>query len=137
PGRPPPPPAPPRLPPPDPRRKNPQNVTVRKRPVCLPYPSDSGRYRGRVSDAPVTLDPAALPAPPDPPAPPARPAGKRLAWLDALRGFAALCVVFDHLAAYAMPHLRGDIYRFLDPGTYGVFVFFLVSGYIVPASLER
>jgi uncharacterized membrane protein len=24
-------------------------------------------------------------------------AGKRLAWLDALRGIAALCVVFDHL----------------------------------------
>jgi len=29
---------------------------------------------------------------------PARPAsGKRLAWLDALRGITALCVVFDHL----------------------------------------
>ena len=102
--------------------------------MCFPNRTGSGRYRGRVSDAPVTLDPAALPALPDPSTPPAR---QRLAWLDALRGFAALCVVFDHLGAYAMPHLRGDIYRFLDPGTYGVFVFFLVSGYIVPASLER
>ena len=81
-------------------------------------------------DAPVTLTPSSSAA--------AAPrSGQRLAWLDALRGFAALCVVFDHLAAYAMPHLRGDVYRFLDPGTYGVFVFFLVSGYIVPASLER
>ncbi|HEY6497865.1 MAG TPA: acyltransferase [Streptosporangiaceae bacterium] len=84
-----------------------------------------------MSDAPVTL------TPPSPSAAAAPRSGQRLAWLDALRGFAALCVVFDHLAAYAMPHLRGDIYRFLDPGTYGVFVFFLVSGYIVPASLER
>jgi peptidoglycan/LPS O-acetylase OafA/YrhL len=84
-----------------------------------------------VPDAPVTL------TPPSPSAAAAPRAGQRLAWLDALRGFAALCVVFDHLGAYAMPHLRGDIYRFLDPGTYGVFVFFLVSGYIVPASLER
>ncbi len=82
-------------------------------------------------DAPVTL------TPPSASAAAAPRSGQRLAWLDALRGFAALCVVFDHLAAYAMPHLRGDVYRFLDPGTYGVFVFFLVSGYIVPASLER
>jgi peptidoglycan/LPS O-acetylase OafA/YrhL len=84
-----------------------------------------------MSDAPVTL------SSPSAPAPPARPAGQRLAWLDALRGFAALCVVFDHISAYALPHLRADIYQYLDPGTYGVFVFFLVSGYIVPASLER
>ena len=30
-----------------------------------------------------------------------------------------------------------SIYHWFDPGNYGVFVFFIISGYIVPASLER
>ena len=65
-------------------------------------------------------------------APPAR-----LAWLDALRGIAALCVVFDHLTYSVLQPVRDSVYQWFDPGQYGVFVFFLVSGYIVPASLER
>jgi peptidoglycan/LPS O-acetylase OafA/YrhL len=73
-----------------------------------------------------------------PPAPrPMPPAGKRLAWLDALRGIAALCVVFDHLSYDVLQHARTVVYHWFNPGQYGVFVFFLVSGYIVPASLER
>jgi len=64
-------------------------------------------------------------------------AGKRLAWLDALRGIAALCVVFDHLTYSVFQPVRHSVYHWFDPGQYGVFVFFLVSGYIVPASLER
>jgi peptidoglycan/LPS O-acetylase OafA/YrhL len=61
----------------------------------------------------------------------------RLAWLDVLRGLAALCVVFDHLTYYVLQHVRGEVYSWLNPGDYGVFVFFIISGYIVPASLER
>jgi peptidoglycan/LPS O-acetylase OafA/YrhL len=61
----------------------------------------------------------------------------RLAWLDALRGFAALCVVFDHGSTLLLRPVREALYHTLDLGQYGVFVFFLVSGYIVPASLER
>jgi len=61
----------------------------------------------------------------------------RLAWLDALRGIAALCVVFDHLTYSVLQPVRDSVYHWFDPGQYGVFVFFLVSGYIVPASLER
>ena len=64
-------------------------------------------------------------------------AAKRLAWLDALRGIAALCVVFDHLSYSVLQPVRASVYHWFDPGQYGVFVFFLVSGYIVPASLER
>ena len=64
-------------------------------------------------------------------------AAKRLAWLDALRGIAALCVVFDHLTYSVLQPVRNTVYQWFDPGQYGVFVFFLVSGYIVPASLER
>ena len=63
--------------------------------------------------------------------------GRRLAWLDALRGVAALFVVFDHLGYYVLQHAREVVYQWFDPGQYGVFVFFMVSGYIVPASLER
>ena len=70
-----------------------------------------------------------------------QPAGKasasRLAWLDALRGFAALCVVFDHGSTLLLLPVRTYLYHWFNLGQYGVFVFFLVSGYIVPASLER
>ena len=62
---------------------------------------------------------------------------RRLAWLDALRGFAALCVVFDHGSTLLLLPVRSFLYQWLNLGQYGVFVFFLVSGYIVPASLER
>jgi peptidoglycan/LPS O-acetylase OafA/YrhL len=63
--------------------------------------------------------------------------GTRLAWLDVLRGLAALCVVFDHLSYYVLQPARWVIYQWFNPGDYGVFVFFIISGYIVPASLER
>src|ERR1700733_1516349 len=68
--------------------------------------------------------------------PPGKTAG-RLAWLDALRGFAALCVVFDHGSTLLLLPVRSFLYQWLNLGQYGVFVFFLVSGYIIPASLER
>ncbi len=79
------------------------------------------------------------PAPP--PAPVAAPessgSAARLGWLDLLRGIAALAVVFDHTSYYVLQHARSVIYQWFDAGNYGVFVFFLISGYIVPASLER
>ena len=63
--------------------------------------------------------------------------GRRLAWLDALRGLAALCVVYAHFGTRVLPQVHTAVYNVFDPGLYGVLVFFLVSGYIVPASLER
>ena len=71
------------------------------------------------------------------PAPVAEPPQSRLAWLDVLRGLAALAVVFDHISYYVLQHVRHIVYQWFDPGNYGVFVFFIISGYIVPASLER
>jgi peptidoglycan/LPS O-acetylase OafA/YrhL len=61
----------------------------------------------------------------------------RLAWLDALRGIAVLAVVFEHVSYFVLPGARGAVMRVVHPGTFGVMLFFLVSGYIIPASLER
>jgi peptidoglycan/LPS O-acetylase OafA/YrhL len=46
-------------------------------------------------------------------------------------------VVFEHLTPYVLQPVNTAVYDVFDPGLYGVLVFFLVSGYIVPASLER
>ncbi|MFG3437948.1 acyltransferase family protein [Nonomuraea sp. NPDC047897] len=62
------------------------------------------------------------------------PGSRRLAWLDALRGVGALAVVGEHLFTWAMPWLRPTQ---VNLGMAGVLVFFLVSGYIIPTSLER
>lgn len=65
------------------------------------------------------------------------PATSRLGWLDALRGGAALAVALHHASYVYLPSLRIRMAEWFDPGMSGVLVFFLVSGYIVPASLER
>ncbi|MFD4660900.1 acyltransferase family protein [Kitasatospora sp. NPDC058444] len=81
------------------------------------------------------------PEPPDSPAPAASPAAARasarLGWLDALRGIAALAVAMHHFGLLdKIPH-AGWVPQYLDLGFFGVMLFFLVSGYIIPASLER
>jgi peptidoglycan/LPS O-acetylase OafA/YrhL len=68
---------------------------------------------------------------------PASITGSRLAWLDVLRGLAALCVVFNHFGFFVPPRIQTAVYHWINPGDYGVFVFFVISGFIVPASLER
>jgi len=83
------------------------------------------------------VEAASLSGPPQRCATDAAGTGNRLAWLDVLRGLAALAVVFDHASYYVLHHVRTIIYQWFDPGNYGVFVFFIISGYIVPASLER
>ncbi|WP_316526174.1 acyltransferase family protein [Kitasatospora brasiliensis] len=64
-------------------------------------------------------------------------ASSRLGWLDALRGIAALSVAVYHLALPFVWLNANHVPRYLDPGIFGVMLFFLVSGYIIPASLER
>jgi peptidoglycan/LPS O-acetylase OafA/YrhL len=62
----------------------------------------------------------------------------RLGWLDALRGYAALVVVGFHLSPSVLgPARHLAIIRHFDAGKYGVLLFFLVSGYVIPMSLER
>ncbi|MFG1876570.1 acyltransferase family protein [Sphaerisporangium sp. NPDC049003] len=60
--------------------------------------------------------------------------GHRLAWLDAIRGVASTAVLLEHMFYRFLPGLRP---HWFNLGMYGVLVFFLVSGYIIPASLER
>ncbi|MBM2619901.1 acyltransferase [Actinoplanes sp. LDG1-06] len=63
---------------------------------------------------------------------------KRLDWLDALRGLAALTVVLFHLSPQVIgneAHLA--VMRHIDLGKTAVLLFFLVSGYVIPMSLER
>jgi peptidoglycan/LPS O-acetylase OafA/YrhL len=60
----------------------------------------------------------------------------RLAWLDALRGWAAIIVAVFHVSPLVLGttlHLR--IFGVIDLGKYGVLLFFLVSGYVIPMSL--
>ncbi|MFJ7245251.1 acyltransferase family protein [Kitasatospora sp. NPDC098652] len=65
-------------------------------------------------------------------------ASARLGWLDALRGIAALSVAIYHFALpFYWLHIDHAPRNFGDPGIFGVMLFFLVSGYIIPASLER
>ncbi|MDQ1027098.1 peptidoglycan/LPS O-acetylase OafA/YrhL [Streptomyces umbrinus] len=61
----------------------------------------------------------------------------RLGWLDALRGIASLVVVFDHSSYTFMADFRRELMPQFNTSRYGIMVFFLVSGYIIPASLER
>ncbi|MFD3547883.1 acyltransferase family protein [Streptomyces sp. NPDC058655] len=61
----------------------------------------------------------------------------RLGWLDALRGIAALLVAVHHFRLLFLVPGGHFIHRNFDLGIYAVMLFFLVSGYIVPASLER
>jgi peptidoglycan/LPS O-acetylase OafA/YrhL len=61
----------------------------------------------------------------------------RMAWLDALRAVAALLVVYAHLSHHLLRGAREISAEWLHAGTAGVMLFFLVSGYIIPASLER
>ncbi|MFI0404260.1 acyltransferase family protein [Actinomadura sp. 3N508] len=65
------------------------------------------------------------------------PVTSRLGWLDALRGGAAMAVALHHASYVYLPSVRAWTRDWFDPGMAGVLVFFLVSGYIVPASLER
>ncbi|MFC6011396.1 acyltransferase family protein [Nocardia lasii] len=61
----------------------------------------------------------------------------RYEFLDALRGIAALAVVLEHFSAPLWPAYGKYLGDHVNPGVVGVFVFFIVSGFIIPASMER
>ena len=63
---------------------------------------------------------------------------KHIDILDHLRGFAALAVVFFHFSNSTLPtikpNLLTDVFYY---GKYGVHVFFVISGFIIPYSMHR
>lgn len=58
-------------------------------------------------------------------------------FLDALRGLAAMCVVVQHSVEQLYPAWATFSLNRFRLGEFGVVLFFLCSGFIIPASLER
>lgn len=65
------------------------------------------------------------------------PSHRRLAFLDAVRGIAAFAVLIQHLASEQSRRLEADSRYWFNLGQFGVVAFFLVSGFIIPVSLEK
>jgi peptidoglycan/LPS O-acetylase OafA/YrhL len=61
----------------------------------------------------------------------------RYEFLDALRGVAAMAVVVQHAVEQVWPAWARISLSWFRMGEFGVVVFFLCSGFIIPASLER
>lgn len=61
----------------------------------------------------------------------------RLDWLDGLRAIAAPLVVVQHFGTVALVPGGDWLRQHCDLGIFGVMLFFLVSGYVVPVSLDR
>lgn len=61
----------------------------------------------------------------------------RWLFLDAIRGIAALAVVLQHVLWYQSSKFETIFATVWSPGRFGVVAFFLVSGFIVPQSLEH
>jgi peptidoglycan/LPS O-acetylase OafA/YrhL len=72
------------------------------------------------------------------------PAKSRYGFIDAIRGLAACAVMAQHslyqsglLGGPASAHLTGFIPNWLELGETGVVAFFIVSGFVIPLSLEK
>ena len=63
--------------------------------------------------------------------------GGRMEFLDALRGVASLLVVLQHCGEILSSRYADWTTIWIMPGELGVILFFLCSGFIIPASIER
>lgn len=70
-------------------------------------------------------------------APPKGNLAERLHFLDILRGLAALAVFVTHAGGKLSPAFHDFTFTRFEPGNFGVMLFFLCSGFIIPLSLER
>jgi peptidoglycan/LPS O-acetylase OafA/YrhL len=62
---------------------------------------------------------------------------QRYVFLDAMRGVAAVSVVVSHVGQRLSPSLDHFISTRLQLGQFGVTLFFLCSGFVIPLTLER
>ncbi len=63
--------------------------------------------------------------------------GERLGFLDFARAVAALSVALMHVFSEWSPGVRRFVLDVFNPGVFGVITFFLVSGFVIPFSLDR
>ncbi|HEU5101341.1 MAG TPA: acyltransferase [Roseiflexaceae bacterium] len=63
--------------------------------------------------------------------------GSRLDFVDGLRGIAALAVFFSHALPLVSPAFRAYVEPYFYFGNWGVALFLMCSGFILPVSLER
>ncbi len=63
--------------------------------------------------------------------------GNRMEFLDALRGIAASVVVIQHTLEAVSPRFHAWSGTVFNLGQFGVVIFFLISGFIIPVTLER
>jgi peptidoglycan/LPS O-acetylase OafA/YrhL len=63
--------------------------------------------------------------------------GRKIEFLEAVRGVASFIVVLQHLIAAQYPAFEEFSREWVDAGRVGVVAFFLVSGYVIPLSLQR
>jgi peptidoglycan/LPS O-acetylase OafA/YrhL len=73
----------------------------------------------------------------DSPTATAAPKRGKIAFLEAVRGLAAMIVVVQHIAAAQYPAFEHFSRTYLDLGRVGVVAFFVVSGYVITLSLEH
>lgn len=62
---------------------------------------------------------------------------ERLAWLDVIRGIAVASTALMHLLEESSDTASRLGRELLSPGIYGIVLFFLVSGFVIPLTLER
>jgi peptidoglycan/LPS O-acetylase OafA/YrhL len=62
---------------------------------------------------------------------------RRLVWLDAIRGFAVLAVLYQHFSGALLPEWHAVTAGWVDGNVLGLTLFFLVGGYVVPIALDR
>jgi peptidoglycan/LPS O-acetylase OafA/YrhL len=67
----------------------------------------------------------------------AREGAQRLQWLDVTRGLASIIVLVQHLLEQQVAAFHDFTREWLNLGQAGVSAFFLVSGFVIPFSLER
>ena len=104
-------------------------------PDDLRNPGDDG-MRGGVDDRSAPVDPAEI-TPIDPATADAATRRGRLEFLDAIRGLAAVAVMLGHFLEPLSTRYSIWEHEVFRPGEYGVVLFFITSGFIIPASLER
>lgn len=63
--------------------------------------------------------------------------GGRFRWLDVARAVAVAAVALMHLSDQVWPGFRHFGRQVVNPGVFGVQLFFLISGFVIPFTLER